>query len=97
MSYSFPHAEFNQYQGDINLCIQIWQETGKVVRSNSIPISTSLLMNYITVSPSVNYNERWYTSQIRKAYDPVKKMAYVLDTIYGFTRDFDYSVSGCLD
>lgn len=67
-----------------------WQNGVK----HSIPISTSFkLMKFITVSPSVNYNERWYTQQVRKAYDPVKKSIFVTDTIYGFTRDFDYSVS----
>ncbi|MCL4481769.1 MAG: LPS-assembly protein LptD [Bacteroidetes bacterium] len=60
----------------------------------SIPISTSFkALKFITVSPSFNYNERWYTQQIRKAFDPVKKMVVTTDTIFGFTRDFDYSVS----
>jgi len=60
----------------------------------SIPVSTSFkALKYITVSPSFNYNERWYTQQIRKAYDPVRKMVVVTDTIFGFTRDFDYAVS----
>jgi hypothetical protein len=60
----------------------------------SIPISTSFkLLKFITVSPSFNYNERWYTQQIRKAWDPVKQAVEVSDTIYGFTRDYDYSVS----
>ena len=60
----------------------------------SIPISTSFkALKFITISPSVNYNERWYTQQIRKAYDPLKKTIVVSDTVYGFTRDFDYSVS----
>jgi hypothetical protein len=67
-----------------------WQSGVK----HSIPISTSFkALKFITISPSVNYNERWYMSQIRKAYDPAKKLVYVSDTIYGFTRDFDYSVS----
>lgn len=61
---------------------------------HSIPISTSFkALKFITVSPSVNYNERWYSQQIRKAYDPLKKTVVISDTIFGFTRDFDYSVS----
>ncbi len=93
MSYSFDmqnSINTKEYKLMHSNLARDWQSGAK----HSIPISTSFkLMNYITVSPSVNYNERWYTSQIRKAYDPVKKMVYVLDTIYGFTRDFDYSVS----
>ena len=61
---------------------------------HSIPVSTSFkALKYITVSPSVNYNERWYTQQIRKNYNEVTKQVEVSDTLYGFTRDYDYSVS----
>ncbi len=93
MSYSFDmqnSINTKEYKLMHSNLARDWQGGVK----HSIPISTSFkLFNYITVSPSVNYNERWYSSQIRKAYDPVKKMVYVSDTIYGFTRDFDYSVS----
>ena len=61
---------------------------------HSIPVSTSFkALKYITVSPSINYNERWYTQQIRKKYNEVTKQVEVSDTLYGFTRDYDYSVS----
>ncbi len=67
-----------------------WQNGVK----HSIPISTSFkALKYITVSPSVNYNERWYTQQIRKKYNETTKQVEISDTIYGFTRDYDYSVS----
>jgi len=60
----------------------------------SIPISTSFkALKYLTISPSVNYSERWYFQQIRKAYDAQSKQVVVTDTMYGFTRDYDYSVS----
>lgn len=61
---------------------------------HSIPVSTSFkTMKYITISPSFNYNERWYTQQTRKSYNPTTKQIAVSDTLYGFTRDHDYSVS----
>lgn len=61
---------------------------------HSIPISaTFTLFNYIQVSPSINYNERWYTSKQMQAWDPVKKQNVVVDTIYGFNRVYDYSTS----
>jgi hypothetical protein len=61
---------------------------------HSIPVSTSFkTMKYITISPSFNYNERWYTQQIRKSYNPTTKQIAVSDTLFGFTRDHDYSVS----
>jgi len=61
---------------------------------HNIPISTSLkALKYITISPSFNYSERWYTQQIRKKYNPETKQIEVTDTLYGFTRDYDYSLS----
>ena len=61
---------------------------------HTIPISTSFkLLKYITVSPSFNYNERWYTQQTREKYNPTTRQVAVSDTLYGFSRDFDYSGS----
>ncbi len=61
---------------------------------HSIPLSTSFrALKYITVSPSISYSERWYTQQIRKAYNETTKSIEITDTINGFTRDYDYSVS----
>lgn len=60
----------------------------------SIPISTSFkALKFFTISPSFNYNERWYTQQIRKSYNEQLKQVVVSDTLYGFTRDYDYSMS----
>ncbi|MEI6679089.1 MAG: putative LPS assembly protein LptD [Mariniphaga sp.] len=61
---------------------------------HTIPVSTSFkLLKYITISPSFNYGERWYTQQIRKNYNESTKMVEVADTLYGFTRNYDYSFS----
>jgi lipopolysaccharide assembly outer membrane protein LptD (OstA) len=61
---------------------------------HSIPISTSLkALKYLTISPSFSYNERWYSKEIRKEYDPETGRLAVSDTIYGFTRNYDYSFS----
>jgi hypothetical protein len=60
----------------------------------SIPVSTSFkALKFITISPSFNYNERWYTQQIRKSYNEQLKQVVASDTIYGFTRDYDYNMS----
>lgn len=67
-----------------------WQNGVK----HTIPVSTSFkALKYITVSPSFNYSERWYTQQIRKKYNQTTQQIAVSDTIFGFTRDYDYSVS----
>ena len=61
---------------------------------HTIPVSTSFkMLKYITISPSFNYGERWYTQQIRKNYNEATKMVEVTDTLYGFTRNYDYSFS----
>ena len=93
MSYSFDMQnsintkEYKLFSSNLS---KDWQNGIK----QSIPVSTSFkMLKFITVSPSFTYNERWYSSQIRKAYDPIKKAVEVTDTIYGFTRDFDYSIS----
>ena len=70
--------------------VKNWQNGIK----HSIPVSTSLkVLKYITMSPSFNYGERWYTQQIRKQYNPSTKLVEVSDTLYGFTRNYDYSFS----
>ena len=70
--------------------IKNWQNGIK----HSIPVSTSFkALKYITVSPSFNYGERWYTQQIRKKYNQDTKQIEITDTLYGFTRNYDYSLS----
>lgn len=61
--------------------------------NHSIPISaTFTLFNYFNITPSVNYTERWYTRQVKKA--PNEKNVLVpTDTIYGFNRVYNYSAA----
>ena len=61
---------------------------------HSIPISaTFTVFDYIQISPSINYNERWYTSRYIEAWDPIQKRNVIADTVYGFNRVYDYSTS----
>jgi len=69
---------------------------------HSIPISLPSfnLAKYINVSPSFNYTERWYTSYINKTYDanyenpiPGKPIHEVVDTVFAFRRNYEYSYS----
>ena len=65
---------------------------------HSIPISLPSfnLLKYINLSPSFNYSERWYTSNISKRYyiDQVARETEILvDTLYGFKRNYEYSYS----
>lgn len=51
------------------------------------------LFNYINISPSINYTERWVTSKTEKAYDMTTARIIPVDTTYGFYRLYDYSAS----
>ncbi|MFV0290675.1 MAG: putative LPS assembly protein LptD [Mangrovibacterium sp.] len=65
---------------------------------HSIPITLPSfnLMKFINMSPSFSYNERWYSSQQESHYllDPITGQGKLMkDTIYGFSRNYDYSMS----
>lgn len=61
---------------------------------HSIPVSaTFTLFDFIQVSPSFNYTERWYTGAHKQAWDPVAERHVPVDTVHGFKRVYDYSTS----
>jgi hypothetical protein len=61
---------------------------------HTIPISaTYSVLNYINLSPSINYTERWYTNKIEQDYNPVRRSMAPSDTTYGFYRIYNYSAS----
>ena len=61
---------------------------------HSIPVSATFsIFDYINISPSFNYNERWYTGKETQEWDPIAQRHVVNDTIYGFNRVYDYSAS----
>lgn len=61
--------------------------------SHSIPISATFqLFKYINVTPSFQYNERWYTNRVERSWDNLNKKE-VCDTIYGFNRVYNYNFS----
>ena len=61
---------------------------------HSIPISASFtLFDYIRITPSLNYNARWYTSRTTMRYDSTKERLVDADTTYGFYHVNDFSLS----
>lgn len=61
--------------------------------NHSIPISASYkILDYIDLTLSANYTERWYTYKNIRSYDDVKKEV-VVNREYGFNRVFDFSTS----
>jgi len=78
--------------------VKDWQNGIK----HSIPISLPSfnLLKFINVSPSFQYSERWYTNYINEHFDPNynnpksgKPLHVVVDTVYGFRRNYDYAYS----
>lgn len=68
----------------------------KTAMQHRIPVSATFsVLNYINVTPSFNYTERWYKQKISKEWDPTLNRVVVKDTINSFGRayDFEYSVS----
>lgn len=60
---------------------------------HTLPISASFnVLQYLNISPSISYNERWYFRKINKNWDE-EKGAIVADTSRGFYRVYDYSAS----
>ncbi len=61
---------------------------------HSIPVSASFsLFNYLNITPSFSYNERWYFKSMRQEWDPAANELIDLDPEYGFYRLWDYSTS----
>lgn len=61
---------------------------------HNIPVSATFsLFDFIQISPSFNYTERWYTGAEKQAWDPVAKKNIPVDTIQGLKRVYDYSTS----
>ena len=61
--------------------------------SHRIPISATFqLFDYINITPNFSYNERWYFKKVSQSYNQATQQV-VRDTVYGFNRVYDYSMS----
>ena len=59
---------------------------------HSIPVSATFnLFNYINITPSFNYQERWYLKAIDKSWDKDAQKV-VNDTVQGFFRVYDFNM-----
>ncbi len=52
-------------------------------------------LNYLNITPTFSYNERWYSRSITQKWDPAQNKHVLADTTYSFNRsyDFNYNVS----
>ena len=61
---------------------------------HTIPVQASFnVFNYINITPSFNYNERWYFKKVDRQWNPTTNMAEELDPQYGFYRLYDYTTA----
>lgn len=93
MSYSGEFRNSITTKEDLFLKSNLIRDWSNGMKHN-IPISaTFTLFEFIQVSPSFNYTERWYTGAHKQAWDPIAKRHVPVDTIHGFKRVYDYSAS----
>lgn len=60
---------------------------------HNIPITATFqLFDFINITPSINYTERWYFKKINQEWDAAANKV-VRDTVSGFNRVYDYNMS----
>ncbi len=60
---------------------------------HNIPISATFqLFDYINITPSFNYTERWYAYKVNQEWNE-NTMRAERDTVYGFNRVYNYNMS----
>ena len=59
---------------------------------HTIPVQASFnLLNYINITPNINYSERWYFKKVEKQWNNETNQLENLDPEYGFYRLYDYN------
>ena len=90
------------YSGQLSNSIRTKED--KVLKSNiikdwrngvkhNIPVNATFqLFDFINITPSFNYTERWYFQRVNQEWDyAANKVAR--DTVYGFNRVYNYNLS----
>ena len=61
---------------------------------HTLPVSASFnLFNYINVSPSFNYTEKWFFKRQFREWNPLTNTVDLLDPEYGFYRLYNYNAN----
>ena len=86
MSNSITTKEDKIFKSNI---VRDWRNGFK----HNIPVSATFqLFDYINVTPSFNYTERWYAYKVNQHWDE-RTMKAARDTVYGFNRVYNYNMS----
>ncbi|MDU1891885.1 MAG: putative LPS assembly protein LptD [Dysgonomonas sp.] len=77
-----------------NLLFKSGIKDWKHAMQHNIPVSATFsAFNYLNITPSFNYKERWYTNKIVQDWDPIAKQHIVTDTINSFNRVYDFNAA----
>lgn len=92
LSYSGQLSNSISTKEDMILKSNIIKDWRNAVKHN-IPVSATFqLFNFINITPSFNYTERWYFKKVNQEWDyATNKVA--MDTVYGFNRVYNYNLS----
>jgi len=91
MSYSGALANSITTKENLILKSSLSRDWKNGMRHN-IPVSATFnILKYINISPSFNYNERWYLQSVNKSWDTDKQREKI-DTISRFNRVYDFNM-----
>ena len=86
MSNSISTKEDKVFKSNL---IEDWRNGFK----HNIPVSATFqLFDFINITPSFNYTERWYFKKVNQEWDYATN-SVVRDTVHGFHRIYDYNMS----
>jgi len=79
-------------ESDLSFSPQSFSDDWRNGARHSVPVSMNLkLLKFFTLTPNMNYTERWYFKSTEKEWDAAQQRIVTSDTIQGFNRVYDYS------
>ncbi|MFI3294457.1 MAG: putative LPS assembly protein LptD [Rikenellaceae bacterium] len=85
-------ADVSSFKEDLLFKQEMFDQM-RVGMKHTLPVSASFtVLKYLNITPSISYNERWYTRRIDQSWDDQTE-AIVRDTTHGFYRLWDASAS----
>lgn len=84
---SIETKEDQLFKSDI---MKDWEHAMK----HTIPVSATFnVLNYLNITPSFNYTERWYTRKIEQVWNRDTNTMMPSDTTHGFHRVYDFNAA----
>lgn len=76
----------------------VFRDSSNMGIQHSLPISANYkAFNYFVFNPQINYNEYWYPSKLRYAFDDSLNAPVVVDTLNGFQANRSFSFNAGLN